>query len=96
MDRLTRLLRWLTVEQYRAIDEDFLDRERGDPRLVYTLLLVAICMILPRYFGRAEHLDALPSVKAWLAGLPHPDLYPRIYWAAFKLVNYLVVPARSR
>ena len=86
------LLRWLTVDQYRAIDEAFLDRERQDPRLVYILLLVAICMILPRYFGRSAHIESVAPAMAWFATLPHPDLYPRIYWAAFKVVNYLIVP----
>jgi uncharacterized protein len=87
------LLRKLTVEQWRWIDEEYRDRSLPDVRMYWILVTVAICLVLPRYFGTADFITKFPAARALFATLPYPDLWPRLYWAAFKFVNYFAVPA---
>jgi uncharacterized protein len=93
MGVLVRLFRFFTVEQYAKIDEDFITEERSDWKMAVTLVAIALCLVLPSYFGRAS----LPRKTEWAFAIyrdwPHPTLYPRLYWWLFKIVNYLIVPA---
>lgn len=90
---MTGLLRKLTVEQWRAIDRDYMDRALPDARVAWILIAAAIALILPRYFGSHEHATAIPAVKEWIDSTAHPTLWPRVYWALFKVLNYFCVPA---
>lgn len=87
------LIRKLTVEQWRAIDAEYMDRSLPDRRVVWILLMIIVAMILPPYVGTAKFIWGIPAARAVFEQLPHPKLYPRLYWGAFKAVNYGLVPA---
>ena len=93
MGPLVRLLRWATVEQYAAIDDEYRTKSELDAGVIWVLLAVTVSMILPRYFGRPSHITRIDGIAEWFATLPYPTLYPRVYWGLFKLVDYLLVPA---
>ncbi len=87
-----RLIRWL-LAQLRAIDEQYRTESLPSAKAAAILVTAALALILPRYFGQTHWF-----VKArWLVDatshLPYPDLHPHLYWAAFKLVNYGLLPA---
>jgi membrane protease YdiL (CAAX protease family) len=86
-----RAARFLTVDQYDRIDEDH-RREPFDKRAIWVLLAVALSMLLSRYAGRASWVQQQPWAQQLFHGLPlHPRIWPRLYWALFKLVNYGLV-----
>ncbi|MEM7154315.1 MAG: CPBP family intramembrane glutamic endopeptidase [Myxococcota bacterium] len=89
---MIRLLRKLTVEQWAAIDRDYRDRELPDSRVMWILLTITLCLVLPRYFGNPSFIDSIPAAKKLFATWPHPTLWPKLYWAGFKFINYLLVP----
>lgn len=86
------VLAW-TRDQWRAIDADFGQKPLRMSHAKIVLVVAAVSLILPRYFGQANFLSGTPSLKALYAGLPYPTLYPRLYWALFKFVNYFLLPA---
>lgn len=93
MSNVVRLLRFFTVEQYRKIDDDLMTESRSDWKMAATLVSIAVSMLLPIYFGRPAYVTKVAWLEEIYGAWPHPSLYPRLYWALFKVVNYLVVPA---
>lgn len=93
MSRVVRLLRFLTVEQYAKIDEELITEERTDPKLAATLVVIAVCMVLPVYFGRPSYIMKAKWATDVYGTWRDPTLYPWVYWALFKVVNYMIVPA---
>lgn len=89
---MIRLLRWLTVEQWAAIDRDYRDRELPDARVMWILVTIAIALVLPKYYGNPRHILAVPEAKALFATWPYPTLWPKLYWALFKALNYFLIP----
>lgn len=85
--------RRLTLDQWRAIDESHREGTLPDVRPMAVLVTAAFSLILPHYFGRTQMYDEFAWVRALLAELPHLSLRPHVYWAAFKLVNYGILPA---
>src|SRR5690606_19199304 len=85
-------LRFLTVDQWRAIDKEYMDRPTTDWRVPMTLVVAVVCLILARYYGRTDFLIRTPPWDDWIAALPYPTLWPHPYWGAFKALNYLLVP----
>lgn len=90
---IIELLRRLTVDQWRKIDEEYRDRSLPDARFAWVLVTIAIALVLPRYFGSPRFIESIPEARAFFATQAHPDLWPRLYWGAFKAVNYFLVPA---
>lgn len=90
---MVRLLHWLTVHQWAAIDRDYRDRPLPDNRLLWILLTITVALLLPRYFGNPKFILSIPAAKALFASWPYPSLWPRMYWAGFKAINYFVIPA---
>jgi membrane protease YdiL (CAAX protease family) len=86
------ILKRFTTEQWDEIDRQYL--RPGAPRAHAASVLVtaAIALVLPRFFGRHSDFEELPGVEHILALLPYPNLLPHLYWAAFKLVNYGLLP----
>ena len=83
-------LRKLTIEQWQAIDAEFLDRPLPDRRVAWVLLTATVCLILPIYLGSPKF--ASQNLHSWFDALPDRDLGPRLFWALFKLVNYVALP----
>lgn len=92
MSRLLTWLRWLTVEQWAAIDAQY--RKESLPSLTAAGVLVtaAVALVIPKYFGSPGSFDDFPFLVRAFSGLPHPDLHPHLFWAGFKLVHYGLLP----
>jgi hypothetical protein len=86
------LLRKLTVEQWRAIDEEYLDRPLPDTRIYGVLIAIAIALVIPRYFGSAAFILTVDAAREFIEAQAHPGLWPRLYWCAFKVINYFIIP----
>ena len=83
-------LRKLTIDQWSAIDAEMLDRPLPDRRVMWVLVTATVCLILPIYLGSPRF--ATHNLQPWFEGLPDPQLGPRLYWALFKVVNYIALP----
>lgn len=81
------------TREIRAVDEEYVDRKLPDARAAIVLATAAVCLILQRFYGRTETLFKIPGARAFFQELPHPTLYPHLYWAAFKTVGYLLIPS---
>ncbi len=86
------ILQKLTVEQWRAIDAEYLDRPLPDARVMWVVLTAVVCLVLPIYLGSPRFIHAQPWARQWFSGLPDAHLGPRLYWVAFKAINYVLVP----
>ncbi|MDH5675001.1 MAG: CPBP family intramembrane metalloprotease [Myxococcales bacterium] len=87
------LLAKLTVEQWRAIDAQYIDRSLPGGRAAVVLLTVALSLALQRYFGKPGFIAGVDGARELFASWPQPGLYPHLYWALFKLLSYFVLPA---
>lgn len=83
-------IRKLTVEQWQAIDAAWLDRPLPDRRVMWVLLTATVCLVLPIYLGSPKFADE--HLRSWFSGLPDRHFGPRMYWALFKAVNYVLLP----
>jgi uncharacterized protein len=81
-----------TLEQWRAIDAEYRSEPLPDGRAACVLVTAAVCLILPRYFGLHETFEQSPRLAALFAGLPYPRLHAHLWWVAFKLINYGLLP----
>ncbi len=86
-----RLLRFLTIEQWQAIDREYRKEEGFDPKALFTIALSGILLILAQYYGKTNTFYALfgNSFKE----LPFPGIYQHIYWAFANSMVYVVPPA---
>ncbi|MDD9965419.1 MAG: CPBP family intramembrane metalloprotease [Myxococcales bacterium] len=87
------LLRRLTVEQWQTIDDEYREAEAPRAEAMWVLVAASASLILSRYWGQRRFITGVEPIMAWFATLPQSDIYPYLYWGAFKLVNYLLVPA---
>lgn len=87
-----RLIRWL-VEQQQAIDDRYRTESLPSAKAAAILVTAALALILPRYFGQTQTFQRTAWLVEATSHLPYPDLHPHLYWAAFKLVNYGLLPA---
>lgn len=85
-------LRTATVAQWQAIDTEYRTESLPDLRAAGVLVTAALCLVLPRFFGQHQAFDDYPVLQRISAGLPYPELHRHLYWAAFKLVNYGLLP----
>jgi hypothetical protein len=86
------LLRWCG-DQWRWIDAHYRREALPSARAAAVLVTIALALTLARFFGAASAPQRIPELSAWFARLPQPDLYPWLYWAGFKLINYGLLPA---
>lgn len=86
------LIRRFTVEQWAAIDREYKDRELPDARVSWILVTIAVAMLLPWYLGTPRFIRSTPGAAELFASWPYPSLWPRLYWAGFKLFTYVVLP----
>lgn len=92
MSTLKALLSKLTIEQWRAIDEQYRSETLPDARPAWVLVTAALALVLPRFFGQERALADFPALGALFKGLPYPSLHPHVWWAFFKLINYGLLP----
>ncbi|MEM6290053.1 MAG: CPBP family intramembrane glutamic endopeptidase [Myxococcota bacterium] len=87
------MIRKLTIEQWAAIDEAYLDRPLPERRVMWVLITAALALVLPIYVGSPKFASEQAWMQPAFALLPDPKMGPRLYWALFKAVNYVVLPA---
>jgi len=91
---LLGFLRFLTVEQWRRIDEDFKPGPPAiDARTALVLVYTAAVLIALRYFGMTGWIMQVHAASDLFGTWPYPFLWPRVYWSACRLLLYFVVPA---
>lgn len=56
------------------------------------LVIAALSLTLPRFFGQERALADYPALAQLMRGLPYPTLHPYLWWALFKLFNYGFLP----
>lgn len=86
------LVRFFTLHQWNAIDQEYLETTRGT-RLsdVALMVLVAVTLTLQKYFGGRKTLEELVGA-ATLRSLPFPDIWNHVYWAWFSSFTYMIPP----
>ena len=80
------------VAQWQAIDRDYRQADAPAHHAPVVLLVSAVCLVLPRYFGQQTSLDKYPRLAELYAFLPYPQLHGSAHWALFKLINYALIP----
>jgi membrane protease YdiL (CAAX protease family) len=90
--RVVALARLGTLDQWRAIDEQYGADPISRAGAAAVLLTSAVCLVVPRYFGQSTAVVDLGWLARLTASLPYPDLHGHVYWALFKLINYGLLP----
>lgn len=80
------------VAQWQAIDRDYRQPDAPAHHAPVVLLVSAVCLVLPRYFGQQTSLDKYPRLAELYSFLPYPQLHGSAHWALFKLINYALIP----
>jgi membrane protease YdiL (CAAX protease family) len=80
------------VAQWQAIDRDYRQPDAPAHHAPVVLLVSAVCLVLPRYFGQQTSLDKYPRLAELYAFLPYQQLHGNAHWALFKLINYALIP----
>jgi len=91
---MPRILRRLTIAQWRKINQDYASTQDhititwkiGVVFFLFTCVLIAF-----QYFGKSPTFQLLfgNTFQTW----PHPNLYPHLYWALFRVIGYFFLPA---
>jgi hypothetical protein len=86
------LLKKLTIDQWAAIDREYLSEATPNSHARAILVTAAIALVIPKYFGSPSSFQNFPWLVAAFADYPYPDLHPQLFWAAFKLIHYGLLP----
>src|SRR5262245_42474744 len=92
-----RFLKRVTVDQWRAIDEETV-RETGEPlgridwRVIVVLIFTCVTLTVQEYIGdRSFYERHWPAASRW-----HPGEYWQLggfaWWAGWRVVGYLILP----
>lgn len=90
---MLRLLRFLTIDQWRMIDDEYRTESRFDGRGAVVLVCAAIVMILNNYTGKTHFIHGIPAAREFMNGLTNPAMGYMYYWAMFRVVNYILIPS---
>ena len=84
------LIRRLTVDQWRAIDREYLqDREKFDVRPLIVLIVVAVSLSLQEYYGERNVFARFFPAKD--AG-EHWELMSFAWWSGWRVFGYVIIP----
>lgn len=92
IEKITTLVRRITVDQWAAIDAEYRQGAGGmDARNAFALALAALMLTLENFFGGRDTFDNVcgPLVSHW----PYPKLWGFIYWSFGCAIIYFVIPA---
>lgn len=92
-ERMSSLVRFLTIDQWKKIDDVYKRENSFDLKAIWVLLTCVAVLILSKYFGTSRFIKGWEPAMDLFAGLPYSDMYPSLYFAVFKGVNYFVLPA---
>lgn len=91
---MVRLFNFLTIDQWRKINEDYVkdtENTRIDWKIFCVFLFFTGVLIALKYFGKSSTFRSLSGniFQTW----PCPNIYPLLYWALFRVISYLLLPA---
>ncbi len=91
---MLKILQFLTIEQWKKIDEDYVTNEKKipiDSRMIGVFLLFTCVLIALQYFGKNPTFKLLfrDTFQTW----PYPSIYSHLYWALFRVSSYFILPA---
>ena len=89
---MLRLLRRFTVDQWRAIDDDteFSAQPGFDAKILVILIVICVSLTVQQYFGDQD------NYAHWFPRVPgdkYFQLKELLWWIAFRVGGFLVVPA---
>lgn len=84
--------RSLVLEQWQLIDREYVTPGAPQSHARWVLVTAAVALVIPKYFGSPSSFHQFPWLRELFAGVPHPSLHPHLFWAAFKLVHYGILP----
>ncbi|HYO96965.1 MAG TPA: CPBP family intramembrane glutamic endopeptidase [Polyangiaceae bacterium] len=85
------LARW-TTDQWRTIDAQYRSEALPSWGAAAVLLTAALSLIVAHFYGSARYFSRLGIADGLAARFPYPELHPHLYWSAFKLINYGLLP----
>lgn len=80
------------TSQWAAIDAEHRQPAPSTGEAAGVLLSAALALILPHYLGSPSAILRVAAAQRFIEAQSTPDLYPHLYWALFKLLNYFLVP----
>jgi membrane protease YdiL (CAAX protease family) len=80
------------LEQWQWIDAEYRKEPLPSQKAAAILVVAAVCLILPRYFGQESSVRASAWLSQLSAGWPYPRIHGNVYWGVFKLLNYGLLP----
>lgn len=86
-------LRFITIEQWQRIDEDFKVHENFDLKAFSVFIAAAAVLIISRYFCKTDFIVANHDLYKTFLSLPHPVLWLKLYWAVSTSAVYFIIPA---
>ena len=89
---ITALIRRFTVDQWSAIDAEYVKSEtKTDVKGIASLVLAALLLILKRYYGRPRTFRAAfgYTVSNW----PFPEIWAHLYGTFSALIVYFAIPS---
>jgi membrane protease YdiL (CAAX protease family) len=90
---MLRLLRFLTVDQWRMIDRQYRSQSGFDGKGAVVLISAAVILVLNAYVGKTRFIYGIPAARELFSGLAHPGVAYMYYWALFRIVSYVLLPA---
>src|SRR5262245_40617643 len=86
--------RWVHLlrEQWDRIDAQYKADPLPSSHAAAVLVTAALSLALANFFGGHDALERMPGGIAILDAVEHPDLARWLYWSAFKLVSYGLLP----
>ncbi|HET9933128.1 MAG TPA: CPBP family intramembrane glutamic endopeptidase [Polyangiaceae bacterium] len=79
-------------EQALIIDAEYRTSNLPSHKAALVLVTAALALVLPKYFGSPDAFNRMQWAQELFAPLPYPELHPQLYWSAFKLLHYGLLP----
>ena len=89
---MLRMLRFLTVDQWRMIDQQYRTKDGFDGMGAVVLISAAVVLVLNAYVGKTHFIHGIPAAREFFNGLPHPGVAYMYYWALFRIMSYVFIP----
>lgn len=90
MRKITELIRFLTIEQWREIEKQYPGKREFDLKAALVMVLSTVILITNEYFGKSNFIR--DHAGDLFNRLPFPGLYPHLYWSLFSSFTYFVPP----
>ncbi len=89
--KLKNLIKKLTIDQWLAIDNEYLDDKRKtDLQGIATFLLIIFLLIIQKYFGQPKNFTSLYGDL--VSTFPMPKIWSRLYATFAYFMIYFLIP----